>query len=53
MEVQVLGADAGARVRGAWKRGEAAHRVWEGGAAGMLYGVRVSRRKNVLTRGNG
>ena len=23
------------------------------GAAGMLYGVRVSRRKNVLTRGNG
>lgn len=52
MEAQVLGADAGARVRGVWrrpgcrawvcggvwKRGEAAHRVWERGCGNAVWG---------------
>ena len=48
MEAQVLGADAGARVRGvwrcveargsAWKRVEAAHRVWERGCGNAVWG---------------
>ena len=52
MEAQVLGADAGARVRGvwrrpgcrawvcggAWKRGEVAHRVWERGCGNAVWG---------------
>ena len=56
MEAQVLGADAGARVRGVWRRVEACgsagkRHIGSGrGAAGMLYGVRASRRKSALTR---
>lgn len=38
MEAQVLGADAGARVRGVWRRGEAAHRVWERGCGNAVWG---------------
>ena len=52
MEAQVLGADAGARVRGVWrrpgcrawvcggvwKRGEVAHRVWERGCGNAVWG---------------
>lgn len=52
MEAQVLGADAGARVRGVWrrpgcrawvcggvwKRGEVAHRVWERGCGNAAWG---------------
>jgi len=52
MEAQVLGADAGARVRGVWrrpgcrawvcggvwKRGEVAHRVWERGCRNAVWG---------------
>ena len=52
MEAQVLGADAGARVRGvwrrpgcrawvcggAWKRGEVAHRGWERGCGNAVWG---------------
>ena len=38
MEAQVLGADAGARVRGVWKREEAAHRVWERGCGNAVWG---------------
>ena len=57
MEAQVLGADAGARVRGVWRCGEARgsagkRHIGSGrGAAGMLYGVRASRRKT-LSPGN-
>jgi len=56
MEAQVLGADAGARVRGVWRRVEVRGSAWKRhigsgrGAAGMLYGVRASRRKSALTR---
>ena len=63
-EAQVLGVDVGARVRarggGTWGAGpevsESAERRHMGpgeGAAEMLCGARVVRRKSVLTRGNG
>jgi len=57
MEAQVLGADAGARVRGVWRRVEACgsagkRHIGSGrGAAGMLRGARVRWRK-ALSPGN-
>ncbi len=57
MEAQVLGADAGARVRGVWRRVEARgsagkRHIGSGrGAAGMLRGARVRWRK-ALSPGN-
>ena len=62
-EAQVLGADVGARVRGAWRRpGLGAWGEWKrraatygtgSGASEMLCGARVGLRKSILTRENG
>lgn len=63
-EAQVLGADAGARVRGEWRR-HLGCRAWAcgsleaatcgtgSGASEMLCGARVGLRKSVLNRENG
>ena len=60
----MLGADAGARVWGAWRRhvGLGAWGAWKrrtatcgtgSGASEMLCGARADPRKNALTRANG